>query len=146
MGENYDCASCPPSFRLEFAAFCEANRDAYLRYAQVRIEDPAEAKRCVDAVFDALGARWIAVLRSECLAARVWGDLRTEAGYRESGAAGRAGKFHAVLREDQADIMVLHRHLRLPVGHAASLMGLADHDARALLRGAERELASLLEC
>ncbi|GGX36515.1 hypothetical protein [Streptomyces noursei] len=134
----------PSLFGLEYAAFCEANRDAYLRYALVRIEDPAEARRCVDAVFDALETSWIAVLASECPAARVWRDLRAETDHRMIGAAGRRGKFHAVLRDDQADIMLLHRHLRLSVDHAASLMGLAAHDARALLRGAERALSSPL--
>lgn len=132
-----------PLFRLEFAAFCEANREAYLRYAQERIEDPAEARRCVDAVLNALETRWIAVLGSECPAAQVWRDLRTETGHRTIGPAGRAGRFHAVLADDQADIMLLHHHLRLSVDRAARLMGLADHDARALLRGAERNLGSL---
>ncbi|MFC8247743.1 hypothetical protein [Streptomyces chartreusis] len=131
------------SFRLEFTAFCEAHRDAYLRYAQVRIEDRAEAVRCVDAVLEAVQARWVAVLGSACPAAQVWRELRDETGHRTVGVARRAARFHAVLRDDQADILVLHRHLLLPVDHAASLMGLADHDARALLRGAERDFESL---
>lgn len=130
----------PSRFRLEFAVFCEANRDAYLRYAQARIEDQAEATRCVDTVLGALEAGWITVLGSECPAARVWGNLRTETGHR---ATGRAEKFHAVLRDDQADIMLLHHHLSLPLEQAARLMGLPNHDAHALLRGAERELSGL---
>lgn len=132
-----------PLFRLEFTAFCEANREAYLRYARERIDDPAEARRCVDTVLNTLEARWIAVLGSECPAAQVWRDLRAETGHRTIGPAGRAMKFHAVLADDQADIMLLHHHLRLSVDRAARLMGLADHDARALLRGAERNLGSL---
>ncbi|MEU9983567.1 hypothetical protein [Streptomyces sp. NPDC050856] len=134
----------PARFRLEFAAFCEANRDAYVRYAQVRIDDQAEARRCVDAVLDALGARWVAVLGGERPAACAWRDLRTETAQRTACAAGRAGRFHAFLREDQADMMLLHYHLRLPIDGAAGLMGLADHEARALLRGAERDLRTLL--
>jgi hypothetical protein len=138
-------ASRPPLFRLEFAAFCEANQNVYLRYAQERIEDQAQARHCVDTMLDALETRWITVLGSECPAAQVWRDLRAETGHHTIGAAGRAGKFHAVLRDDQADIMLLHHHLRLSVDRAARLMGLADHDARALLRGAERNLGRLLD-
>ncbi|MGW3012731.1 hypothetical protein ACWC9R_28390 [Streptomyces sp. NPDC001219] len=134
----------PTVFRLEYVAFCDANRDAYFRYALVRIEDQAEAMHCVNTVLAALEASWIAVLASACPAARVWRDLRAETDHRTTGAVGREGKFHAVLRDDQADIMLLHHRLRLPVGHAANLMGLTDHDAHALLRGAERDLGSLL--
>jgi hypothetical protein len=141
---NSHHAARPARFCLEFAAFCETNRDAYVRYAQVRIDDHAEARRCVDAVFDALAARWVAVLRGERPAACAWRDLRTEAAQRSACAAGRAGRFHAFLREDQADMMLLHRHLQLPVDDAAGLMGLADHEARALLRGAERDLRTFL--
>ncbi|MFE0930930.1 hypothetical protein ACFW4O_35170 [Streptomyces mutabilis] len=131
---------CPRLFRLEFAAFCEANRDTYLRYAQVRLGDQTDARRCVDVVLGALGTRWIAALGSASPAARAWGDLRAEADRRTISAAKQAGKFHAVLRDDQADIMLLHHHLRLPVDDAAGFMGLAGPDARALLRGAERDL------
>ncbi|MGW1278883.1 hypothetical protein ACWD4V_18280 [Streptomyces tsukubensis] len=136
----------PPSrFRLEFTAFCETNREAYLRYAQLRLQDPAQARHCVDTVLAALGRRWPAVLASDCPAARVWSDLRAEARHRTVTAALRAGRLHTALRDDQADIMLLHHHLRLPLDDAAGLMGLPRHDARALLRGAERALNNLLE-
>ncbi|KPC62510.1 hypothetical protein [Streptomyces chattanoogensis] len=134
----------PDLFRLEYAAFCEANQDSYLRYALVRIEDQAEARRCVNAVLEALRSSWVAVLASECPAARVWKNLRTEAAHRTIGAVERTGRLHAILRDDQADILLLHHHLRLPVDHAACLMGIADHDAHALLRGAERDFITLL--
>jgi hypothetical protein len=134
----------PAQFRLEFAAFCEANRDAYARYSQVRIDDAAEARRCVDTVFDALAARWAAVLAGERPAAWAWRGLRTETAQRSACVASRSGRFHAVLRADQADMMLLHRHLQLPVDAAAGLMGLAEHEARALLRGAERDLRIFL--
>ncbi|MFE7276918.1 hypothetical protein [Streptomyces sp. NPDC057623] len=145
MSRRHTHASHPDSFGLEFTAFCETYRDAYLRYALVRIEDQAEAKRCVDTVLDAVGMRWIAVLASACPAAQVWRELRSEARHRAIGAASRAGRFHAVLRDDQADILLLHRRLSLPVERAAGLMGLAGPDARALLRGAEREFGGLLD-
>ncbi|MBM7166851.1 hypothetical protein JQK87_00090 [Streptomyces sp. G44] len=128
---------CPPRFQLPFAAFCEANRDAYLRYAEARLADPAAASRCVDAVLGAVGARWVAVLGSASPAAHVWRDLRARIDRQTAGAA----RLHAVLRGDQADIVLLHRHLGLPVDDAAHLMGLAGCEGRALLRGAERELA-----
>lgn len=132
-------------FRLEFLAFCEANRDVYLRYAQVRIEDQAEARRCVDAVLEAVELRWVAVLGSESPAARVWRFLRAEAGSFRSLPVKSEGQLHAVLREDQADIMLLHHQLQLSLNHAAGLMGLPDPDARALLRGAERDFGSRAE-
>ncbi|MCB5183047.1 hypothetical protein [Streptomyces antimicrobicus] len=111
----------------------------------MRVEDPLSALRCVEAVLDSLRGRWTAVLGSECPAAAVWRDLRAETGRRIAGRTGRGGKLHAVLRDDQADIMVLHHHLSMSVDHAASLMGLTDHAARALLRGAERDLDALFE-
>lgn len=132
-------------FQLEFAAFCETNRAAYLRYAQVRLQDPAEATHCVDAVLGALGRSWPTVLATDCPAARVWKALRTEAGHRMVSAAARTGRLHAALRDDQADIMLLHHQLRLSIADTARLMGLPDHDARALLRGAERALGNLLD-
>ncbi|WP_143665478.1 hypothetical protein [Streptomyces sp. CS113] len=134
---------CPPLFRLEFAAFCEANRNTYLRYAHARLGDQADARQCVGVVLGDLGPRWIATLGSASPAARAWGDLRAETKRRTTGAAKRPGQLHTVLREDQADIMLLHHHLRLPVDAAAGFMGLASPEARALLRGAERDLDNL---
>ncbi|MGG2460605.1 hypothetical protein ACO0M4_12440 [Streptomyces sp. RGM 3693] len=131
-------------FQLEYAAFCEANQASYHRYAMVRLADRVEARRCVESVLGNLEASWVAVLASECPAAWAWNSLRTEAAHRTLSALGRSGRFHAVLRDDQADIMLLHHHLRLPLDHAASLMGLSDHGARALLRGAKRDLGHLM--
>lgn len=133
---------CPPLFRLEFAAFCEANRNTYLRYAQVRLGNQADARRCVEVVLGDLGPRWIATLGSASPAARVWRDLRAETKRRTTSAAKRSGQLRAVLRDDQADIMLLHHHLRLPIDAAACFMGLASPEARALLRGAERVLGN----
>ncbi|WP_217199894.1 hypothetical protein [Streptomyces buecherae] len=131
-------------FRLEYAAFCETNRDAYLRYAQTRLMDQAEARRCVDTVLATLGAHWIAALGCANLAAQAWGNLRTETHHRALNAEHQVGNLYALLRDDQADIMLLRHHLGLPLDDAARLMGLANHDAQALLRGAERDLGNLL--
>ncbi|MFD8023685.1 hypothetical protein ACFXJO_04515 [Streptomyces lavendulae] len=134
-----------PAFRLEFLAFCDANRDAYLRYAQVRIEDHGEARRCVDAVLEAVERRWVGLLGSESPTARVWRYLRDEAGIRRPAPGPDEGRLRTVLRDDQADIVLLHHQLRIPIGHAARLMGITDNAAHALLRGAERDLGSLDE-
>lgn len=153
---NDDCRA-PRSrlARLGFMAFRETNRAAYLRYAQLRLGDTAEAGRCVEALFTGLGARWDSVLGSERLAAAVWMELRRETGRRSgragggagssggtgsSGGAGSSGRPASLLRDDQADILALHRDLSLPLADAARLMGLGDHEALALLRGAERAL------
>ncbi|MEU5159690.1 hypothetical protein AB0G74_08795 [Streptomyces sp. NPDC020875] len=95
-------------------------------------------------MFTALGRRWPAVLASDCPAARVWKDLRAEAGRRTVTAVLRGGRFHTALRDDQADVMLLHHRLRMPIGDAAGLMGLPVHDAQALLCGAERVRERLL--
>ncbi|MFJ5737233.1 hypothetical protein [Streptomyces microflavus] len=83
---------------------------------------------------------WIAVLGDQCPAARIWTDLRTEATRRTHSAGGRAGRLHAILRPAQADIVILHHDLGLPVERAAHLMGMTGPVAHALLRGAERDL------
>ncbi|MEU6313796.1 hypothetical protein [Streptomyces sp. NPDC047014] len=128
--------------RIGFEAFCEANRESYVRYAETWVDDRAEALRCVQAVLDALEPRWVSVLGTQSPAARVWEDLRTAAAHRtpDAGSPSPAEKFHAVLRNDQADIVLLHRDLRLPLDDAAHLMGLPEPSAQALLRGAERDL------
>lgn len=135
--------AAPPAFCLEYRAFCDAHRAGYLRYAQARIEDRHAARDCVDAVLDGVGACWPTLLGSARPAARVWTDLRCAMDHRTAAAHAASGRFHAVLRSDQADIMVLHHGLDMPVGQAAGLMGLPDHEAHALLRGAERELKRL---
>ncbi len=125
---------------LGYQALCEANRPAYVQYAEQRIADRAEARQCVDAVLEAVKGRWITVLGSQCPAARIWADLRTEAARRTPGAASRAGRLHAILRPAEADMVILHHHVGLPVERAAHLMGMANPIAHALLRGAERGL------
>ncbi|MFE6774570.1 hypothetical protein [Streptomyces sp. NPDC057702] len=144
MTDHRRGVSRPPARELELTAFREAHRDAYLRYAQARIDDQAQARACVDAVFDALAAHWLAVLGSACPAARVWAGLRGATEHRMWRERVRAGEYHTVLRGDQADIMLLRHRLRMPVDQAASLMGLTGHDGRALLRGAERDFGRTL--
>ncbi|MFE6462245.1 hypothetical protein ACFVP0_32925 [Streptomyces cinereoruber] len=131
--------------RIGFEAFCEANRESYVRYAEKWVDDLAEARRCVEAVFDALEPRWVSVLGTQSPAARVWEDLRAEAAHRTADTGSPAEKFHAVLRDDQADIVLLHHDLRLPLERAARLMGLDRPIAQALLRGAERDLSERFE-
>ncbi|MFF4172496.1 hypothetical protein [Streptomyces sp. NPDC001744] len=128
------------ALKLGFEAFREANRGAYVRYAEKWTGDPAEAERCVEAVLDALESRWVGVLGSDSPAARVWEELRAEAARRSADSGGRTRRFHTALRDDQADVVLLHHDLGLSVEHAAHLMGLDVPDARALLRGAERDL------
>ncbi|WP_416484297.1 hypothetical protein [Streptomyces sp. CL12] len=125
-----------------YQALCEANRPAYVQYAEQRITDWAEARRCVDAVLEALDHRWTMVLSSQCPAASIWTDLRAEAARRTPRPGSRAVRLHAVLSPAQADIVILHHDLGLPVERAAHLMGMAGPIAHALLRGAERELGT----
>ena len=127
---------------LGYHALCEANRPAYVQYAEQCITDQAEARRCVDTVLEALEDRWITVLASRCPAARIWTDLRAEAARHTPRASNRARQLHAILKPAQADIVILHHDLDLPIERAAHLMGITDPVAHALLRGAERDLAT----
>ena len=127
---------------LGYHALCEANRPAYVQYAERRITGRAEARRCVDAVLATLEDRWITVLASQCPAARIWTDLRAEIARRTPRTGNRAGQLHAILKPAQADIVILHHDLGLPIERAAHLMGITDPVAHALLRGAERDLAT----
>ncbi|WP_069628977.1 hypothetical protein [Streptomyces niveus] len=130
---------------LGYHALCEANRPAYIQYAERRITDRAEAGRCVDAVLSALKDRWLTVLGSRCPAAHIWTDLRIEAERRTPRAGSRAERLHAILRPAQADIVILHHDLGLPVERAAHLMGMTNPIAHALLRGAQRDLGTPFE-
>ncbi|MCZ0978758.1 hypothetical protein O1L60_04420 [Streptomyces diastatochromogenes] len=51
--------------RIGFEAFCEANRESYIRYAEKWVDDRAEARLCVEAVFDALEPQWVSVLGTQ---------------------------------------------------------------------------------
>lgn len=90
----------------------------------------------------ALEDSWIAVLGSRCPADRIWTDLRAEAARRTPITGSRAGRLHAILRPAQADIVILHHDLGLPVERAAHLMGMPAPVASALLRSAARALGA----
>ncbi|MGW8329889.1 hypothetical protein ACWGLE_18540 [Streptomyces sp. NPDC055897] len=128
--------------RLGFDALCEANRPWYIGYAETWTADRAEARRCVKAALDALETRWVNVLGTPSPAACVWESLRTEAERLPAVGGSCAKQMHALLPGDEADILLLHQTLSLPLEQAAHLMGLAGPRAVALLRGAERRLAA----
>lgn len=136
----------PAAFCLEYAAFRELHLDWYLRYAYVRTGEWTRATHCVEAAFDALSAGWTTVLRSACPAARAWQLLRDQAGERTTCAEGHNWSVHCLLRDAQADTVLLHHRLDLSIKQTAGLMGIDDHTVRALLRSAERALEAFPPC
>ncbi|WP_052286679.1 sigma-70 region 4 domain-containing protein [Streptomyces sp. 769] len=140
-------ARCRPTgFRLAYTAFRQLHHDIYLRYASVRTEDWNRANQCVDAVFEELSTGWPAALRSNCPAARAWFLLRQEAAVRARCRPGQTWRIHCLLEESQADVVLLHIRLGLPVAEVAALMGVDDCAVRALLRAAERSLQAIPAC
>ncbi|GAU71084.1 hypothetical protein SSP35_27_00050 [Streptomyces sp. NBRC 110611] len=140
-------AHCRPTgFRLAYTAFRQLHHDVYLRYASVRTEDWHRAKQCVDAVFETLSTVWPATLRSDCPAARAWCLLRHEAAARACCRPGQTWRIHCLLEDPQADVVLLHDRLGLPVAQVAVLMGIDDYTVRALLRTAERSLRAIPSC
>ncbi|WP_159041631.1 hypothetical protein [Streptomyces sp. WM4235] len=139
-------ARMPAAFCLEYTAFRELHLDWYLRYAHVRTGEWTRANRCVEAVFDALSASWATALRSACPAARAWQLLRDQAGERTTCSEGHGWSVHCLLNDAQADTLLLHHRLGLPITRTADLMGLDIHAVRALLRSAERAIEGLPPC
>ncbi|MFG2767439.1 hypothetical protein [Streptomyces rubiginosohelvolus] len=136
----------PAAFGLEYTAFRELHLDWYLRYAYVRTGEWTRATHCVEAAFDALRAGWATALRSACPAARAWQLLRDQTGERTTCAEGHTWSIHCLLRDAQADTILLHHRLGLSVKQTAGLMGIDDHAVRALLRSAERTLEEFPAC
>ncbi|MFJ8676353.1 hypothetical protein [Streptomyces sp. NPDC093589] len=134
------------AFFLEYTAFRELHLDWYLRYAYVRTGEWTRATHCVEAAFDALSSGWTTVLRSECPAARAWQLLREQAGERTTCSEGHSWSVHCLLRDAQADTVLLHHHLGLSIKQTAGLMGIDDHAVRALLRSAERAIEQFPPC
>ncbi|MFG2116637.1 hypothetical protein ACGFRB_29035 [Streptomyces sp. NPDC048718] len=128
--------------RLVYEALCDANKHWYVRYAEIWTSDRTEARRCVQTALDALEAQWATVLRTASPAARVWKGLRAEVERRSAAEGSTAEHIRSLLSGDQADILLLHQKLRLPLKQAARLMGLPEPEALVLLRGAERRLAA----
>ncbi|MFE1199569.1 hypothetical protein ACFW6E_43845 [Streptomyces olivaceoviridis] len=136
----------PNAFCLEYAAFRDLHLDWYLRYAYVRTGEWTRATHCVEAVFDALSARWVDALRSDCPAAQAWQLLRDYASERTVCTERHRWSIHCLLHDAQADTVLLHHRLGLSVAHTADLMGLHNHSVRALLRSAQRALEQFPPC
>ncbi|MFC3352094.1 sigma-70 region 4 domain-containing protein [Streptomyces echinoruber] len=135
----------PDRFRLEYFAFRQLHHDAYLDYAQVRTGSRVRAVRCVETVFDRLRDIWQAALRGSP-AAQAWGMLHEQANCHSDCGAGHVWPIHCLLEGRQADVVLLHRRLRLSVEEAADLMGVPDYTVRGLLRSADRALHALPPC
>ncbi|GHA78208.1 hypothetical protein ACIQRS_04460 [Streptomyces termitum] len=129
------------SLWLAYEAMCESNQHWYVRYAETWTADRSEARRCVQAALDAVEPQWTTALGTVSPAAWVWRGLRAKAEQHPAAKGSSAGRIHSLLPSDQADILLLHHELHLPLAGAARLMGLAGPEALALLRGAERRLA-----
>ncbi len=138
-------ASLPTSFRLEYVAFRQLHHDAYLNYAHIRIGSWTRAVRCVESVFDSLCYNWQAALRG-CPASRAWNLLSEQADQLSDCGTGHRWTVHCLLEGKQADVVLLHRRLRLSVEEAADLMGLPDYAVRGLLLTADRALCALPRC
>ncbi|MFI8515592.1 hypothetical protein ACIGHB_31140 [Streptomyces sp. NPDC085460] len=123
-----------------FAAFCMRHMDTYTRYAIVRTGDPHTANALVGAVLGDLAMTWMEVLQSPSPSALAWRLLSSRAG-RDSASAGP----YRVLPATQADAVLLHYRLGLPVEQAAEVMGRKAAEFTWLLKQALRAGTAALE-
>ncbi|AOU81692.1 hypothetical protein DUI70_6889 [Streptomyces albus] len=126
--------------RLTLAAFHELHHDAYGAYAFARIADWGQARQCVEDAFEVLRTQWRAALCSERPAAYSWEVLRERISLQQPWPIPQGC---SPFPDAQLDVLLLHRLLLFPLDRTAALMGIEDHAAQALLRGAERALSGL---
>ncbi|MFE0763278.1 hypothetical protein [Streptomyces smyrnaeus] len=128
------------------AAFICCYDQVYRRYAQVRTSDAQSAKAIVERVLGRLRDRWEEALRSPSAAAFAWQLLSVEV----SGMCCRcpahpgAQAVYGIVGRTQADALVLHHVLQLPVPESSALMGVPEHLLVARLRSAERRISPCL--
>ncbi|MFI1018169.1 hypothetical protein [Streptomyces sp. NPDC020965] len=129
-----------PAASATLEAFTQFHHDRYLRYARARLDDPAAAATAVAETFTDLSVVWKEILSSPSPAALAWRILRHAVERRPRASDGEpAGP---AFTAEQADAMLLHGHLDMPVAEAADVMGIDDSLLRVRLASAQRLLCA----
>ncbi|MBB5938730.1 hypothetical protein [Streptomyces zagrosensis] len=116
------CRIRPPS--VEFTAFCQLYRRAYLDYARARTGSDSCAQHAVEATIERLAHQWHVALRSACLQASAWAVLRAAtADHDACRPPENPFAYEGLLAPSQADAVLLHQCLGWDIEKAAELMG-----------------------
>ncbi|MGX2993782.1 sigma-70 family RNA polymerase sigma factor [Streptomyces sp. JNUCC 64] len=158
---------------LDFSAFHQMHRPAYLRYARTFLRDRTEAEEAVDATFERLLTKWDQILSSDNPDGYAWVVLRNQVAdhYRRGRPRPRPldeTAFDTValrtttdpiaqleesltlmravrqLPERQQDVTVLRYLLDLPVERVAYELGISQAAVRSSDRHARRRLREIL--
>ncbi|MFI2214908.1 RNA polymerase sigma factor [Streptomyces sp. NPDC020141] len=156
---------------LDFTAFHQAHRPAYLRWAETYLNHRADAEEAVDAAFEQLLTIWTTVLKKENPAGYAWTVLRTRTidlarGRRPApldtmafettalrDAVDPIGQleesltlFHAIglLPPRQMDVVVLLHIHDLTADQVAAELGITPAGVRSTVRHAKRRLREIL--
>ncbi|MFD9338627.1 hypothetical protein ACFWBF_30170 [Streptomyces sp. NPDC060028] len=129
---------------MEYTAFCELHREAYVRYILTRVGDADLSERIAGTAFATLAAIWPSVIsssRPEAVAWAVLGGLvdSTLHGVHSS-APLEEDEVYRQLPVAQADVVVLRCRMALSAGQTAHLMGLEEPTVAVRLRSAGRSL------
>ncbi|MGI5484926.1 hypothetical protein [Streptomyces lavendofoliae] len=122
--------------RTSYEAFCSRQQAVYLRYAAVRLGDPAEAQEVVEAVLHGLAAAWPLALRDPSPAATAWDRFTRVVSVRVGGCQ----SLHGALPPAQADALMLRYRVGLSPGRAAEVTGRLEEEFTALLHSALRQI------
>ncbi len=158
---------------VDFTAFHQMHRPAYVRWAQTYLNNRADAEEAVDCAFEQLALSWLQVLSKENPAAYAWQvmknrtvDLARARGRRaalvdaaafETAALREAvdpigqleeslGLYQAIesLPERQQDVVVLLYCHGYSINEAADHLGITPAGVRSLSRYARRHLQEVL--
>ncbi|MER5490262.1 sigma-70 family RNA polymerase sigma factor [Streptomyces sp. LE64] len=165
--------SMPPAPPIDFSAFHQMHRPAYLRYARAFLRNHADAEEAVDAAFERLLTKWVQVLSSDSPDRYAWAVLRNQVADHYRRARPRLqpldeAAFETValratvdpiaqleesltlmrairqLPERQQDVTVLRYLLDLPVERIAYELGISQAAVRSSDRHARRRLREIL--
>ncbi|MCX4662099.1 MULTISPECIES: sigma-70 family RNA polymerase sigma factor [Streptomyces] len=163
----------PQAPPLDFSAFHQMHRPAYLRYARAFLRNRADAEEAVDAAFEKLLRKWPQVLRSDSPDRYAWAVLRNHVADHNRGRRPETqpldeAAFDTValrtssdpiaqleesltlmravrqLPDRQQDVTVLRYLLDLPVDRIADELGISQAAVRSTDRHARRRLREIL--
>jgi RNA polymerase sigma factor (sigma-70 family) len=158
---------------VDFAAFHQMHRPAYVRWAQAHLRNRADAEEAVDCAFEQLALSWRQVLSMENPAAYAWRVMKNRtidaarargrrpalmdtAAFETAALCGAVDPidqleenlslYRAIseLPERQQDVVVLRYCLDYTVSEVADHLGISDAGVRSTARHAKRRLQEAL--
>ncbi|MFR9724007.1 hypothetical protein ACL02R_11670 [Streptomyces sp. MS19] len=126
---------------LEFTAFCVLHQPCYLRYSEARLGSTPAAKQAVAAALGDLAMSWSSALASLSPARAAWSLLTDRVDNAPvAPSADATAALYRILPAFQADLVVLHHQLRVPLTLVSRTVGRPHGDVAGLLSLAERNM------